>query len=113
MPTPSIGMPQQPAVDVVFLHPDDNVCVAARNLEAGTELAVDGRTCTLSCPVKLGHKIALYPISEGHRVLKYGQAIGVTIQDPLRHFLRLRIRRWCRHDQKGPVIPFEIGTLTR
>jgi altronate hydrolase len=74
-------MPRQPVVDVVFLHTDDNVCVAARNLEAGTQLSVDGYTCTLSSPIKLGHKIALRPIGLGHRVLKYGQTIGVTTKD--------------------------------
>jgi len=74
-------VPQQPVVDVVFLHPDDNVCVAARNLEAGTQLAVDGHTCTLSCPVKLGHKIALCRIPHGHGVWKYGQTIGATTKD--------------------------------
>ncbi len=74
-------MPRQPAVDVVFLHPDDNVCVAARNLETDTKITAGGQTCLLPGPVKLGHKIALCPIPKGHRVLKYGQTIGVATKD--------------------------------
>jgi len=32
-----------PAASVVFLHPDDNLCVAIRNLPAGTQVEAGGR----------------------------------------------------------------------
>jgi len=73
-------MPEQSTADVVFLHPSDNVCVAARGLAAGTEISVDDHTIVLPSPVKLGHKIALRTIPRGERVLKYGQTIGVTTE---------------------------------
>jgi len=64
------------AVDVVHLHPQDNICVAARNLDAGQTLRVAGESLRLACAVKIGHKIAVRPIAAQGRVLKYGQTIG-------------------------------------
>src|SRR5262245_7481263 len=74
-------MPATMTIDAVFLHPDDNLCVAARNLPAGTEVNAGGRTVKLTGPVKMGHKIALSPIASGRRVLKYGQTIGFASVD--------------------------------
>lgn len=74
-------MPEQPAADVILLHPDDNVCVAARYLGAETEVSVDHHTVVVADAVKLGHKIALAPISEGERVVRYGQTIGIATED--------------------------------
>ena len=51
--------------DAVYLHPDDNICVAARNLETGYELKIAGTTVTLPQTIKLGHKIAIRPIAKG------------------------------------------------
>ncbi len=68
------------AADVVYLHPDDNLCVAIRNLAAGTKISAGGRTATLSGAVRLGHKIALEPIAQGGRAVKYGQTIGFATQ---------------------------------
>jgi len=45
--------------DAVYLHPDDNICVAARNLAAGESLEIAGASFQLAGPVKLGHKIAV------------------------------------------------------
>lgn len=65
-------------VDVLHLHPDDNICVAARDLTAGTEISVNGRDVVLAEPVRLGHKIAVAPIAAKQPVFKYGQTIGFT-----------------------------------
>jgi altronate hydrolase len=69
------------AIDHVFLHASDNVCVAARDLTAGTQLAAGGHSVQLAGPVKLGHKIALVRIAKGEPVIKYGQIIGFTTED--------------------------------
>lgn len=71
-------MPQLPTFDVVSLHAQDNVCVAVRDLEAGTEVAACGDRVRLTGPVRAGHKIAVRPIPLGERVLKYGQTIGLA-----------------------------------
>ena len=54
--------------DVVQLHPQDNVCVAARNLEVGEVISVDDRSFTVTEEVRLGHKIALTDIASGEPV---------------------------------------------
>ncbi|HVA45000.1 MAG TPA: altronate dehydratase family protein [Pirellulales bacterium] len=69
-----------PAATVVLLHPDDNVCVATRNLEGGSEVTAGGRTVRLTGAVRLGHKIALVPIAKGGRVYRYGQTIGFATE---------------------------------
>ena len=67
-------------IDVVYLHASDNVCVAARDLPAGSRVTAGGHTVELERPVKLGHKIALSPISSGDRGIKYGQTIGFATE---------------------------------
>ncbi|HEV3417255.1 MAG TPA: altronate dehydratase family protein, partial [Pirellulales bacterium] len=62
--------------DVVLLDPRDNLCVAARNLDAGTRVSGGARTVELTRDVPLGHKIALAPIAIGEPALKFGQIIG-------------------------------------
>jgi altronate hydrolase len=70
-----------PIVDIVFLHPADNLCVAARTLEAGATISAGGRTATLREAVRLGHKIAVEAIPEGEAIRKYGQTIGFASRD--------------------------------
>src|SRR5437016_599988 len=62
--------------DAVYLSPDDNICVAARNLAAGELLNIASQSLTLAEAVRLGHKIAVRPIRKGEDVRKYGQIIG-------------------------------------
>jgi altronate hydrolase len=68
-------------IDVVLLHAMDNVCVAARDLPAGTLIRVGNRSLELAEPLRLGHKIALQPIAAGQNVVKYGQTIGFATKD--------------------------------
>ena len=71
----------RPRTDAVYLHPDDNIAVAARNLQPGLEVQHNGGTLTLAGRVGLGHKLALRPIKKGEAVTKYGQIIGFASQD--------------------------------
>ena len=64
------------AIDSIFLHPNDNVCVAARDLPAGTRVTAGDRSVELTQPVRLGHKIALQQMTPGKAAVKYGQIIG-------------------------------------
>jgi altronate hydrolase len=73
-------MPAVAAVDVVLLHADDNIAVAARLLEPGEKIEVGGRVVAVAEPIRMGHKVAVAPIALGGRVLKYGQQIGVTTE---------------------------------
>lgn len=66
--------------DAVYLHPDDNLCVAARSLDSGLSIQIADTKITLAQPIKIGHKIAVRPIAKGDKVYKYGQIIGMATQ---------------------------------
>ncbi len=75
-------MPAVPLSQVaVHLRPEDNVAVAARRLEPGTEVQHDGARLTVAARVGLGHKLAVRPIKKGEAVTKYGQIIGFASRD--------------------------------
>ena len=65
---------------VVRVHDTDDVCVALRDIAAGTEVDVDGIRLTLKTDVPKGHKIAVRDIAEGEEVHKYGFVIGKASQ---------------------------------
>jgi altronate hydrolase len=62
--------------DVIVLHPTDSVCVAARDLPAGSTAQLPEGQLRLLDDAKQGHKIALTFIRTGEAVLKWGQTIG-------------------------------------
>src|SRR5262249_40586788 len=75
-------MPAMPLTQVaVHLRPDDNIAVAARTLQPGLEVQVNGSTLRLMDSVGLGHKLALCPIKQGQAITKYGQIIGFASKD--------------------------------
>ena len=67
-------------VDVIHVHPDDDVCVAVRALRAGETIDARGTTLEVVDDVPAGHKVALRRLEEGDEVLKYGHVIGRTTQ---------------------------------
>ena len=64
------------AVDVVLLHPADNVCIAVRDLDAGAVIRAGSSEVRVSTAVRLGHKVALAAVASGQRIIKFGQTIG-------------------------------------
>ena len=64
--------------DVVYLNPNDNICVAARNLQKGDKVQCGERSVKLLEDVRMGHKIAINDIDHDTHVRKYGQIIGLT-----------------------------------
>ena len=67
--------------EAILLHPDDNICVAARNLPQGNEIQTGPLRFTLKETIRLGHKVSNRPISKGSYVRKYGQIIGAAKHD--------------------------------
>ena len=61
---------------LIRLAPEDNVAVAAVNLRAGAALRIEDLELRALEPIPFAHKIALRPIGEGERVIKYGVPIG-------------------------------------
>lgn len=75
-------MPAVPLAQVaVHLRPEDNIAVAARNLQPGLEIDHDGTAIALHGRIGLGHKLALRPIRQGEAIRKYGQIIGFARED--------------------------------
>ena len=66
--------------EAIHLHPQDNICVAARPLAAGTSLRVDGQTIQLREAIPMGHKVAVRPIAKDEPARKYGQIIGFATE---------------------------------
>ncbi len=64
---------------IIRLHPEDNVVVAADALPAGTHLETDNLTCLEDIPA--GHKLATRAIAVGEPVYKYSQVIGFATSD--------------------------------
>ncbi len=56
----------------------DPVAVAARDIEAGETVTVDGISLTVPARVALGHKVALRAIVPGELVHKYRVPIGTA-----------------------------------
>ena len=58
----------------------DNVAVAIEELQQGENLQVGDDTILLHDTIPAGHKVALKALAEGEHVVKYGYAIGHTLQ---------------------------------
>ncbi|MCU0374684.1 MAG: altronate dehydratase family protein [Chitinophagaceae bacterium] len=58
------------------IHPEDNVLVALRDLEAGYPVSYNGHAFNLASPVKAKHKFTLQPLAPGDDVLMYGVLVG-------------------------------------
>ncbi|WP_419913830.1 UxaA family hydrolase [Hoeflea sp.] len=63
---------------LLILSPKDNVAVAREAISAGETLLVSGIEVVAAVRIGMGHKVALQPIPEGAKVLKYGVPIGST-----------------------------------
>jgi len=73
------------SIPAVVLNVGDNVAVALRDLETGTELdlRVDGRVIhvELTEPIAYQHKFSLTAIDAGSKITKYGETIGEATRD--------------------------------
>lgn len=66
-------------INVMVVHPGDNVGVAVRDVKSGEEIVgVKGPKITARSDVARNHKVAIAQIPEGSQVIKYGEPIGVA-----------------------------------
>ncbi len=61
--------------------PGDNVAIAVRRIEAGTQVTFEGQTFTLPHTVMEGHRFVLQPIRNGEPLLSWGLPFGRAIRD--------------------------------
>lgn len=97
------------SLDVLQVHPEDNVAVAVRPLRAGTHVSCAGVDFDLTQDVRLGAKLALRPLAAGQRVIKYGEPIGTLTADvPLGGYVHTHnlesdyLHTWARGELLGP-----------
>ena len=68
-------------MNVIRIHPQDNVAVALEPLPKGQSVRLGGLTVTPLEDIQRGHKLALAGIPSGTAVIKYGCVIGYAQQD--------------------------------
>ncbi len=66
---------------LILLHPQDNVLICVRSIEAGDILPVSGGTIPAREGIAIGHKIARALLRAGDKVIKYGAPIGSMTAD--------------------------------
>lgn len=64
----------------IVLSESDNVATALENIPVDTEVHIPPKNnlIKLKQEIQFGHKFALEDISEGERIIKYGETIGVA-----------------------------------
>ena len=67
--------------ELLRITPQDSVAVALTALSSGQTVTVDGISLTTVTDVPAGHKVALFPIKAGEKVIKYGFPIGYAKED--------------------------------
>ena len=71
-------------MNVIRIHPQDNVAVALEPLPKGQSVRLGGLTVTPLEDIQRGHKLALAGIPSGTAVIKYGCVIGYARQEDRR-----------------------------
>jgi altronate hydrolase len=67
-------------LSVIHLHPNDQVAVAAVDLQPGETVSIGGVALTIADRIPAGHKVAVTPIAVDCPILKFGQTIGHATQ---------------------------------
>lgn len=60
---------------------NDNVAIATRRIEGGTQIAADDNDFAISHTVMEGHRFAVRPIASGERLLSWGLPFGTALRD--------------------------------
>jgi hypothetical protein len=89
----------QPVKRLLRLAPRDNIAIATTELAAGEEALLDGRIVRALDRIATGHKIAIAPIAEGAKVMKFACPIGsATVDIPVGRHVHT-------HNVKSDYIP--------
>ncbi|SEJ88439.1 D-threo-aldose 1-dehydrogenase [Sphingobium sp. AP50] len=66
---------------LILLHPNDNVLICVRAIEAGDILPSSGGTIPAREGIAIGHKVARTALCAGDKIIKYGAPIGSMTAD--------------------------------
>src|SRR4051794_4423642 len=88
-------------------HPDDNVAIATRRLEAGTVVQLDDAQFIISHTLLQGHRFAVRDIPVGSSLLSWGQPFGIASADihPGEYARNSEVLRELRHRQIDFALP--------
>ena len=71
--------------DAITIHKRDNVATAIRDLSLNSKANIEFqgkiKTVRTNQVIPFGHKFALQLIPKGKRVIKYGEVLGVAIEN--------------------------------
>ena len=67
-------------MDVLKVHPDDNVLVALSDLAPGAEVVCEGQTYVLPTGARAKHKVVTRDLAAGDAVVMYGVMVGKTAE---------------------------------
>ena len=68
-------------MNLIRIHPLDNVAVALEDIPTGETVTAGGSTVTARQAIPRGHKLALAAVPAGARIIKYGCTIGLAKAD--------------------------------
>lgn len=68
-------------LNILRIHPDDNVAVALSDIKKDTVINENESAVMTTEDITKGHKVALFDIAKGDKVIKYGNAIGTATAD--------------------------------
>jgi len=75
-------IPEQNLKDsVLLLNKKDNVVNALKQKKKGDRIRFADRIIEILQEIPAGHKIAISEIKQGDPVIKYGESIGVAVED--------------------------------
>ncbi len=66
---------------VIRVNKDDNLVTCLREVKKGETVTLDGQTYTSKSDIPKFHKMSIAEIKEGEYCYKYGQVIGVALED--------------------------------
>lgn len=64
------------ASKAICLAAGDNVGVVTTDIRPGVDVRINDQQVAVKDPIPFGHKIALVPIAQGDKVIKFGVPIG-------------------------------------
>src|ERR1700760_4030355 len=63
------------------IHPHDNVLVALRDLEQGTDIEFEGHTFNLADRIAAKHKFAINALNPDDQIFMYGVLVGIATKE--------------------------------
>ncbi len=66
---------------VMHIEPNDNLVTCLRALKKGEVIEFEGKTYTVRDDIPQFHKMSVATIKKGEHCVKYGEIIGVALQD--------------------------------